>query len=50
MTYQVPVELRLRDCYQAMALEAISEKDWLILRVTMITMFQLVTWCHRFTS
>ena len=29
MWYQVTIELRLRECYQAMLLEAISEGDWL---------------------
>ena len=29
MWYQVTVELRLRECYQATPLEAISEEDWL---------------------
>ena len=28
MWYQVTVELRLRECYQARPLEAISEEDW----------------------
>ena len=26
----ITVELRLRECYQAMPLEAISEDDWLL--------------------
>ena len=34
MWYQVTVELRLRECYQAMILEAISEEDWLMLTLT----------------
>ena len=38
----VTVELRLHECYQAMPLQAISEKDWLILTLTMITPFRLV--------
>ena len=32
------------------ALEAISEKDWLILTLTVITKFQLVKRRHQFTS
>ena len=37
--YQITVELRLRECYQAMPLEAIFEEDWLILTLTMITTY-----------
>ena len=28
ITCDITVELRLRECYQAMPLEAISEEDW----------------------
>ena len=34
--------MRLRECYQNMALEAISEEDWLILTLTVITKFRLI--------
>ena len=36
------MELRLRKCYHAVLLEAISEEDRLILTLTVITMFRLV--------
>ena len=35
-------------CYQVMPLEVISEKDWLILMLTMTTMYQLVKLHHQF--
>ena len=38
----VTVELSLRECYQAMILEAISKDGWLILMLTVITTFQWV--------
>ena len=42
MGYQITVELRLLECYQAMPVEAFSEEDWLILTFTKITAFRLV--------
>ena len=42
MGYQFTVELRLRECYQAMLSEAISVEDWLILKFAVITTFRLV--------
>ena len=39
---QVTVELCFRECYQAMPSEAISEEDWLILTLNVITVFRLV--------
>ena len=40
--YNVKVDLHLQECYQVMPLEAISEEDWLILTLTLITTFRLV--------
>ena len=36
------MELRLRECYWAMSLEAISEEDLLFLTLRVITMFRWV--------
>ena len=41
MRYQVIVELGLCKYYQAVSSEVISEEDWLILMLTVITTFQL---------
>ena len=52
ITFVIPGQCRtdLREYYQGVPLEAISEEDWLILKLTVITTFQLVKKCHQFTS
>ena len=50
MWYQVTVELPLREFYQVMPSEAISEEDWLKLTLTVIIVFQMVKCRHRLTS
>ena len=40
---QVFVELPLRECYQMMPLEAVSEEDWLLLTLSVIAVLNDIT-------
>ena len=50
MCYQVTIELRSREYYQAIPLEAISEEDWLHTDVDRDNNVWLVKWRHWLTS
>ena len=49
MWYKVTIDLRERDCYQAMSLEAISEKDWVYTGVDHDSKRTIDEWRRRHT-
>ena len=50
LTYHDTFELRLRESYQVMPLEANSEEDWFIMMLAVMTMIPRFDWLNDVTN